>query len=415
MSIFISLAGFVVAFLVVSILTPFIARLAIRKKWVDIPGGKRTIHRHPTPRAGGLAVCTAFFAGAGWIYLFGDAQWAPFESGKELSAIAFLTGGLAIALTGLYDDAYGLGFKKKFLFQIIVAYAMFFAGFRIEVPSLSWLNTDPYLEAALGLPLTLLWYIAVMNAVNLIDGLDGLASGISLTAFCSLSVVFWLDGGMHLTSMAMIMAGALLGFLFYNFNPASIFLGDTGSLFIGFVLATYSLQGTGHEHPLLAMVVLVLAIGFPILDTALAYVRRLLKGQSPFAPDKNHMHHRLKRRFGLSTIQAVLILYVFNLVLGLFAIMLTQSSMAYVPLVLAGASALVAFMLHKLGYLKVQKGIRLVRHRVTDLFEEKIPRGKWERGAEPRPSIKQMVSKANGAGLNSEKDRRSERMAHTVE
>ena len=412
MSISIPLVGFTVALLLVFTLTPIIARLAIRKKWVDIPGGKRTVHRRPTPRAGGLAVVAAFFVGMLSAYWVGGGDWMPFEPGKELTFVAFMVGGLAIALTGLYDDAYGLGFKKKFLFQLIVAYAMFLAGFRIEVPHFSWFETDPYLQAALGLPLTLLWYIAVMNAVNLIDGLDGLASGISLTAFFSLSAVFWLHGGLNLIPIALIMAGALLGFLFYNFNPASIFLGDTGSLFIGFVLATYSLQGTGHEHAMLGMAVLVLAIGFPILDTALAYIRRLLKGQSPFAPDKSHMHHRMKRRFGFSTKQAVIILYGFNLALGLIAIALAQSSLLYAPLVLAGAAALVAFMLRRLGYLKVQKGMKLVRHRVTDLFEEKIPRGKWERGAEPRPSLKRMVSKATGT---SEKEKHSDMVAHSVE
>lgn len=412
MSISVSFAGFLGALAVVLLLTPYVARFAIRKKWVDVPGGQRTVHQRPTPRAGGLAVIAAFFAGILSAYLFGEGEWMPFASGNELTFVAFLIGGIAIALTGLYDDAYGLGFKKKFLFQLIVAYAMFLAGFRIEVPNLPWFNSDPYLNAALGLPLTLLWYIAVMNAVNLIDGLDGLASGISLTALFSLSVVFGLHGGMNLIPVAMIMGGALLGFLFYNFNPASIFLGDTGSLFIGFVLATFSLQGTSHDHALLAMVVLVLAIGFPILDTTLAYIRRLLKGQSPFAPDKSHIHHRLKRRLGLSTKQTVITLYLFNLALGTFAVLLAQSSLMYVPLILAGAAVLVAVLLRRLGYLKVQKGMKLVRHRVTDLFEEKIPRGKWERGAEPRPSLKRMVSKATGGP---EKEKHSDMVAHSVE
>jgi UDP-GlcNAc:undecaprenyl-phosphate GlcNAc-1-phosphate transferase len=303
------LAGAFVAFLAACLITPLINRLAVRKNWIDHPDGKRTVHRRPTPRAGGLAVIFAFLIGLVVCYLMGNSQWAPFELNLDLSFLTFLAGGVAMALTGLYDDAYGLGFKKKFLCQLIVSYAMFLAGFRIEIPAFLVSESDLYLQAALGLPITLLWFIAVMNAVNLIDGLDGLASGISLIAFASLACIFLSHGEMHLLLIALVMVGALTGFLVFNFYPASIFLGDTGSLFIGFVLATYSLQGTAHDNPVLGFVVLGLAIGFPLLDTSLAFTRRVLRGDSPFRPDKDHVHHRLMSRlFNLSTRRAVLLL-----------------------------------------------------------------------------------------------------------
>ena len=405
-------AGFVLAFVAALSFTPLVARFAKRNKWVDLPGGERTVHKRPTPRAGGIAIILTFLLTSACLMLMGEDLYQLLGGNTRLSAWAMLLGGGTIALTGLYDDAYGLGFKKKFLFQLIVAYAMYLAGFRVEVPDLLFLEADPYMQAALGLPLTVLWYLGVMNAINLIDGLDGLASGISLISFCLLAAIFSIQGSATLLPVAIVMGGALLGFLFYNFNPASIFLGDTGSLFLGFMIATYALMGTPHADPVLGLVVIVLAVGYPILDTVLAFVRRFLKGQSPFAPDKDHMHHRLGRRLRLPTRQAVALLYVIHGLLGVAAIALVVVEPLTRVLVLLLVAAGVALLLRQLGYMKVQRGMVLMRRRISDQFGERIPRGQWRNDRIPHRVLDPLKQQKNNVRAENGEER--EFAIHTV-
>ncbi len=370
-------AGFIIAFIAVLGLTPLVSRLARRNKWVDLPGGERTVHKQPTPRAGGIAIIITFLLTSVLLLLFGDDTYRFMGEDSMLASWALLLGGGTIALTGLYDDAYGLGFKKKFLFQLMVAYAMYLAGFRVEIPEMLFWEADPYMQAALGLPVTILWYIGVMNAINLVDGLDGLASGVSLISFCALGVVFGMQGNAALIPMAVIMAGALVGFLCYNFNPASIFLGDTGSLFLGFMIATYALQGAPHTDPVASLVVITLAVGYPILDTVLAFARRFLKGQSPFAPDRDHIHHRVGQLFNRSTRKAVISLYVIHGLLAMAAIAIAQVEMFELLIILSLSLIGIVVLLRQLGYMKVQRGMVLIRRRLSDQFGERVPRGQW--------------------------------------
>lgn len=414
MSISIQLTGLLVAFVVALLATPIVARMAIRKKWVDNPGDERMVHRRPTPRAGGLAVILAFFAGIGLFYLLSDGSWTLLGNGPGIPLIAFLIGSLAIALTGLYDDAYSLGFKKKFLFQLVVAYAMYLVGFRVEVPVSLFTDSDPYIQVALGLPLTLLWYIAVMNAVNLIDGLDGLASGVTLIAFTSLAIVFSIQGNPGAAALAFVMAGALLGFLIYNFNPASVFLGDTGSLFLGFVIATYGLAGSNGASSLLSLLIATLAIGFPLLDTTVAFVRRFVNGKSPFAPDKDHIHHRLVEHFGFSVKSAVLSLYLFNLVLGMLAISLTMVSGGYKAIIVVCAVLFIGLVLRQLGYLQVKEGIHLMRRHLVNVKQNRVPRGKWRTGENAHPALK-VVQHSEARPPAQDKREKREIMVHSVE
>jgi UDP-GlcNAc:undecaprenyl-phosphate GlcNAc-1-phosphate transferase len=379
--------GFSLAFVAALILTPVVSHLARRQKWVDVPDGHRAVHRRPTPRAGGVAISAAFLMGISYFHLLHPELASAFGFSFYIPSIPFLLGALAMAITGLYDDAYGLGFKKKFFFQLVVAYLMFVAGFRVEVSSIPLLGDDPYIQASLALPLTLLWYLAVINAVNLIDGLDGLAGGIALIAFGSLAFVFSARGDLQFLPIALAAAGGIAGFLFHNFSPASIFMGDTGSLFLGFVLATYTLSGTSHDNPIIALVIPILAVGFPLLDTSVAFVRRILNGQSPFAPDRDHIHHRLIERFKMSVPGAVLLLYGLNAALGLMAVMLVIVDPRYFAGIVALAVLLLGFLLRKLGYLRIREGVRLVTRFVKrSLGRPRVPRGQWKPGIQKEES-----------------------------
>ncbi len=370
--------SFFSAFLVAIISTPFITRYAHNKKWIDVPGNARSMHKKATPRAGGLAVILAFFIGLGIEFFFGDNVPGLLNSDSLIFHLAFPLGCVTIMLVGLYDDAFGLGFKKKFLFQGLIAYTMFLAGFRITIPE-ALLNTDDaQLQTALGLPITILWYVLVMNAVNLIDGLDGLASGITMISVTSLAIALGLSGNMAIASVAIVLAGALLGFLFYNFNPASIFLGDTGSLFLGFVLATCGIQGSAHVNPILAAAIPALAIGFPLLDTVVAFLRRILNGGSPFAPDKDHIHHRLTGKFNLSVKGAVFRLYLLNGLLGFAAVCLVALETVQGFLVLGATVLLVMAWLRYLGYFEIRETVRMFALRMKTPSSRRVPRGEWD-------------------------------------
>ena len=367
--------GFFVAFITALFSTPFVAQFAKKKNWIDVPGIARSMHKTKTPRAGGIAIFFAFFVGLGLQYiLFGSAA-STIETDLLISRLAFPLGCICIVLVGLYDDAYSLGFKKKFLFQGIIAYTMFLAGFRIPVPEVLWLENDPYLQAALGLPLTLFWYILIMNAINLIDGLDGLAGGVSLIAIDSLAIACALNGDLSLIPVAVVVTGALLGFLFHNFNPASIFMGDTGSLFLGFVLATCGIEGSGHGQPLMAAIVVVFAIGFPILDTSLAFTRRILRGGSPFAPDRDHIHHRLIDRFKFSVKGSVIRLYAWSGLFGLTAVGIVVLEKPLAIVLTVCTLFLTCLWLKKLGYLSLFEGIHSVIRRMNSASANKITRG----------------------------------------
>ena len=344
-------------------------------KWVDIPDGKRKQHAKVTPRAGGLAIIGAIIIGI--VYFVFVKNFLNIDLGFELElpSFALLLGALAIALLGLYDDAYDLGFKTKFLVQVIIAYFMFVSGYRIDVSDFLNINPDLEVAASLSFLLTLLWFVGVMNAVNLIDGLDGLASGVSFIAFASLTAIFCLGGDLSMLPLFLVIAGAILGFLVFNFNPASIFLGDSGSLFLGFMLATYALEGKTHENSLLALIIAALAIGFPILDTAVAYIRRIASGQSPFNPDRDHIHHRLTGKLKLPTKKAVLVLYSLNGLMGLSAILLYAID-GYTGTIIGLTIVCVYAFLRKLGYLQ----FREVRKRVKALQGNRVPRGQQQSG-----------------------------------
>jgi UDP-GlcNAc:undecaprenyl-phosphate/decaprenyl-phosphate GlcNAc-1-phosphate transferase len=338
------LPGFLLAVLTTVFLTPLICKLALRNGWVDAPDGKRKLHVRPTPRVGGVAIVAGFVVGLGYLAMVQD--WLPFQ--VPIPPVTALLGGALIILTGFYDDVKGLNFKQKFLVQIGVAYLLLHAGYSIDVSFLPFVGEEPFQQALFSVPLTMLWIVGIINAVNLLDGLDGLASGVVLIAFTCLSVIFGLQGDAGIVMLALPVIGSVIGFLVYNFNPASVFMGDSGSLFLGYTLAAYSLRVQGHADPVIAPLVILVALGLPVLDTGLAMVRRFQARKAMCAPDHDHIHHRLKK--AASHRLAVLVLYLSATFFGTVAVLMTLVPVMMGFLLFGVVLAVTYGGLHGLGY-----------------------------------------------------------------
>ncbi len=244
--------------------------------------------------------------------------------------------------TGLWDDKHGLDPKGKFFLQLIAAYLLLHAGAYLQVAELPFVEEGSEIGLALySIPLSIIWVVGVINAVNLIDGLDGLATGVIGIAFLACAALFGVKGELGLMAVGITMACVLLGFLPYNFNPASIFMGDSGSLFLGYLLAGYTLQGSLHSDPVLALLILPVLLGVPVLDTGMAILRRLVSDRTVFAPDRSHIHHRLVEKGSERT--AVMTLYLVGAWFGSAAFL-----MGILPVVwgyaLAGGTAAVALV-----------------------------------------------------------------------
>ena len=348
-------AGLVLSALGTLLIVPPLRWLALRQGWVDNPDGKRKLHDKPTPTVGGLAIAGGLAVGLTYFTFVGDLL--PFAVVRPASALWI--GALAMLLLGFCDDVLALGFKGKFVGQVIVAYFMLHAGYRLDVAGLPFVEDDLYQQALYNIPLTMVWIVGIINAVNLLDGLDGLAAGVALIGFATLGTIYGIRGEFGVAAMALVLVGSLLGFLVYNAHPASIFMGDSGSLMIGFLLATYALRADAHVNPVLALMVPIAALGLPVLDTVVAFTRRLINGKSPFAPDRDHIHHRLTR--ATSARQAVYVLYGVSLLFGLLAMLMVEAGLAlgyFLPSVAAGGAYL---WLRKLGYLRVRPSIRTVQ------------------------------------------------------
>ncbi len=307
-------AALVVAMLVSFIMTPLVKTFAQKVGAVDVPKDNRRMHDHPIPRMGGLAIFFGFLLS---VMVFVELS-TPLKG--------MLMGAVIIVVLGIFDDIYALGAKFKFCVQIVAALVAVFSGNRIElISNPNIFSSNPYWELGiLAIPVTVIWIVAVTNSVNLIDGLDGLACGVStISSMCMLVIAMAVSDGEVAFLMAAL-AGACIGFIPYNLNPAKIFMGDTGSTFLGYVLAVVSIQGLFKFYNIISFVVPFLMLGLPIFDTCFAFVRRIAHGQSPMHADRSHVHHRLID-MGLSQKQAVAVLYVISSILGLSAVVLTTS------------------------------------------------------------------------------------------
>lgn len=308
--------SFATAFLISLLLTPFTNKLARKVGAIDVPKDNRRMHTKPIARLGGLAIMLGCMTS---VILFSNIESA--FSAKELAGI--ILGTAIISILGFFDDILALGPKFKFVVQIIAALVVVYSGVRVEVISFPFTDGGLIHLQGFSIPLTVIWIVGVTNAVNFIDGLDGLAAGVSSIASLSLlfiSIYVNHTGAIILTSA---IAGACMGFLPYNFNPAKVFMGDTGSTFLGYILAVTSVSGLVKSYTAVVISVPFLVLGLPVFDTLFVMLRRFLNGQPVMQADRRHIHHRLIDK-GLTTVQAVLVLYSIAVVLGVIALMVTE-------------------------------------------------------------------------------------------
>ena len=310
-----TLAALVAAAILSLLTTPVVRSLAFRVGAVDVPKDSRRMHSRPIPRMGGLAIFLGF--------LLSTLIFLPLN--EELRGM--LLGSVIIVILGIFDDIYALPAKPKFLVQIVAALVAATSGNWVEfLSNPNIFSSEPYWELGwFSIPFSVLWIVGITNAVNLIDGLDGLACGVSTISSATLLVIALIVAEPEVAIITAALCGACAGFLPYNLNPAKIFMGDTGSTFLGFILATVSIQGLFKFHMIISFAVPFLMLGLPIFDTCFAIVRRVAKGQSPMAPDRGHIHHRLID-MGLSQKQSVAIVYMLTGVLGLAAVLLANNT-----------------------------------------------------------------------------------------
>lgn len=298
------LTAALIALAVVFVLTPLWMRAARRLGAVDHPRGRHR-HRQPTPTAGGLVIAVAAWAGAA----------AVVQLPLPDPVVGMLIASILLVALNLYDDIHGLPPVGRLAAQFVLAALVFVWGVRIEgITNIGGLlGSEPWVDLGWGsLPVTLLWIVLITNALNWLDGLDGLAAGVAGIAALTLALMaglsFVTPVGLSIGVLAAALCGSCLGFLRYNFAPARVFMGDTGAMFLGFMLACLSVLGA-YKVPTAATVVLpILVLGVPLYDSTSAILRRLARGRSPFEGDRNHIHHRLVDR-GLSVRQAVLAIY----------------------------------------------------------------------------------------------------------
>ena len=322
--------AFVLAFVVTFVATPYTIKIAKKVGAVDIPKDERRMHKKSMPKFGGPAVILGFLVSTIYLLIVMSMEKSINLFGFEeywRKLLGFLIGIGIISAFCVVDDIKTIKPFTKLIGQILAAIAAVLAGIRIEGVTLPFLNF-PEMHQVTSVILTIAWVVIVTNAINLIDGLDGLSSGISVISAVSLLIIFVLNGS-SMVSVILItaLAGALVGFLPFNFSPAKTFIGDTGSNFLGYSLAIISILGSAKTYTAAVIVLPLIVLGLPIFDTLFAIVRRMIKGKSikaVFKADKGHLHHKLVAK-GYNQKQAVLILYGISAIFGIFAVILCDS------------------------------------------------------------------------------------------
>lgn len=333
---------FLAALVVTFLLTPAVKKLAWKLGAVDMPD-KRRVNKKPIARMGGLAIYIGFIVSIFLTVGFGDTE-----------MLGLCLGATFLVIVGVLDDKYSLDPKVKLLGQIIAA-AIFVIGFGVRVDwlRLPWVGFF-YLPALISVPLTIFWIIGFVNTVNLIDGLDGLAAGIAAIASVTIALLAFQMGQWVCAAAMVAMTGSAFAFLQYNFNPAKIFMGDTGSMFLGYVIAAVSIMGSMKTAAIAVLIVPLVALSVPIMDTLMAIARRKHAGVPVFSPDKHHLHHQLLAQ-GLTQKQVVLIMYALTAFFSCTALLVIHMNLIAGILILA--IVLIAFLLwaRKLGVLSEGK------------------------------------------------------------
>ncbi len=330
------IVSLVFTFLMTYAITPIVYKLSLRVGAIDIPKDERRMHNKPIPTMGGLAIAISF--------IFGMLAFVDIDT----AYLGLIIGALMITVMGMLDDIYALKAWIKLGVQVGAALIVTFSG--VVIDKIAWFDSFIYF-GDWAIPVTVLWIVAITNTINLIDGLDGLACGISAISSISLLVVSVITvQNPVIIVIAALLAGSCLGFLPYNLNPAKMFMGDVGAMFLGFVLAVISIQGFFKVNAVFAFVAPFLVLGFPILDMMFAVVRRLLKGQHPFHADRKHFHHRLID-LGLNQKQAVGLMYTISALLGVSAILFSARMYQSGAVVLG-----ISFTIGVINWIIIRKG-----------------------------------------------------------
>lgn len=305
--------AFFFAFVISFLITPLARKLAIKVGALDVPKSDRKIHKDAMPYFGGIAMYIAIIA---CMYVF-------LPSTKTNMSV--MIGATLLVLVGIVDDMYEMPAKIKLAFQILAAIIAVYGGVRI------YFITNPFHTMGLSslnilsIPITIIWIVGITNTINLIDGLDGLAAGVSGIAALALLFTVTPLGYSFIIVECAIVAGAAFGFLPHNFNPAKIFMGDTGSMLLGYMLAIVAILGAAKSVATITLIIPIFAIGLPILDTLFAIVRRLINKKPIMEADKEHLHHQLMKK-GLNQKQTVLVLYGISIFLGLTAVFISKTN-----------------------------------------------------------------------------------------
>ena len=324
--------AFLLAFITAYVITPYTIRFAKKIGALDIPKDKRKIHKNAMPRLGGLAVLCGFFVSTIYLIIVMSIENTLNLGGPDayyIKLFGFFLGIIILGLFCFFDDWKGIPPYVKLIGQILAALVVTFSGVRIDKIALSSLNAIINSDF-LSIAITVIWIVGITNAINLIDGLDGLSSGICLISCVSLLIIFTLNSS-PLIAIILItaLAGSLVGFLPFNFNPARTFIGDTGSNFLGYSLSIISILGVAKTYTAIVLIAPLIVFALPLFDTISAIFRRIIKTKSikgVFKADRDHLHHKIMKK-GYSQKQAVFMLYGISATFGMFAIILLESGL----------------------------------------------------------------------------------------
>lgn len=340
------------SFVLALIFTPIIRDYFLRCGVVDHPDGDRKTHSKPIPRVGGIGLALSYALSFALLAFIPFPAWNGVRLESQ-TAGAIFGGALVIFLIGLLDDFLNIRAWQKFVAQIVAASFVFAAGTRIDIA-----KGSPY-EDALSFFVTVVWLVGCTNAFNLIDGLDGLASGVGLFATVTILIAGLMHKNTDLIILTLPLAGSLLGFLRYNFNPASIFLGDCGSLLIGFLLGCFAIEWSHKSATLLGLTAPMMALAVPLLDVSLSVARRFLRSRPVFGADRGHIHHRLIDK-GLKPRQAALVAYGFSFLAACFALLQNSLHQDYGGLIIILFCLATWIGIQNLGYIEFSMASRLL-------------------------------------------------------
>lgn len=347
---------FMISLLVAVVLVPPVKALALKLGAVDVPD-ERKVHRRPVPRLGGLSMLAAFCLPVGALWLLNPHARQGIEGGR---LFMLLMGAVFISLVGALDDIRGLRARSKFLLQLVLAAASWLSGIRIGQMGLPFVGTVVFPEW-LSFVITVLWIAGVINAMNLVDGLDGLAAGVAFIVAATNFILGLQQENNAALVFSAALAGSVVGFLLFNWNPALVFMGDTGSMLLGYVLSTTAVMTAHKMSTAVAMISPIIALGVPVVDTLLSMVRRFLERRPLFSPDKGHLHHRLLR-LGLTQKRAVIIIYGLCVLFALSAVLLTSQDRLETAIALALVLLVVFGVVRFFGFLNLGELLRRAVH-----------------------------------------------------